>query len=76
MAVKPTAPATLTWTGVTARRMARHALTEPLPTADLPMWTGTLSAMPCRRVNRTWAAARPPAARPPLMTRRLLLNRN
>jgi len=108
MAVKPTAPAALTWTGVTARRMARHALTEPasglgpaevagllcgahaqvlsaadlsigrriagatrtdvrralwgerslvktfgprgtihlLPTADLPMWTGALSALP------------------------------
>jgi len=108
MAVKPSAPAALTWTGVTARRMARHALTEPasglgpaevagllcgahaqvlsaadlsigrriagatrtdvrralwgerslvktfgprgtihlLPTADLPMWTGALSALP------------------------------
>src|SRR5262249_24158009 len=102
------APATLTWNGVTARRMARHALAEPatdlgpagvagvlcgahaqvlsaaelsigrrvagatrtdvrralwdertlvktfgprgtvhlLPTADLPMWTGALSALP------------------------------
>jgi hypothetical protein len=29
-----TAPASLTWTGVTARRMARHALTEPAPDAD------------------------------------------
>src|SRR5215470_6271721 len=73
---------TLTWSGVTARRMARHALAEPatgldpagiagllcgahaqvlsaaelsigprgtihlLPTADLPMWTGALSALP------------------------------
>jgi hypothetical protein len=108
MTAKPTAPAALTWTGVTARRMARHALTEPatglgpaavagllcgahaqvlsaaelsigrriagatradvrralwqerslvktfgprgtihlLPTADLPMWTGALSALP------------------------------
>jgi Winged helix DNA-binding domain len=108
MAVEPAAPAALTWTGVTARRMARHALTEPatdqgpagvagllcgvhaqvlsaaefsiarriagatradvrralwqertlvktfgprgtihlLPTADLPMWTGALSALP------------------------------
>jgi hypothetical protein len=108
MAAKPTAPAALTWTGVTARRMARHALTQPasglgpaevagllcgahaqvlsaadlsigrriagatrtdvrralwqerslvktfgprgtihlLPTADLPMWTGALSALP------------------------------
>jgi hypothetical protein len=106
--VKPPAPAALTWTGVTARRMARHALTEPatglgpaevagllcgahaqvhsaaelsigrriaagvrtdeqrplwgerspvkrfgpsrtihlLPTADLPMWTAELSALP------------------------------
>jgi hypothetical protein len=103
-----TTPATLTWSGVTARRMARHALTEPatdlgpgdiagvlcgahaqvlsaaelsigrriagatradvqralwedrtlvktfgprgtvhlLPTTDLPMWTGALSAVP------------------------------
>ena len=103
-----TNPASLTWSGVTARRMARHALTEPasglgpadiagvlcgahaqvlsaaelsigrriagatradvqralwedrtlvktfgprgtvhlLPTADLPMWTGALSALP------------------------------
>jgi winged helix DNA-binding protein len=103
-----TTPAALTWSGVTARRMARHALTEPatdqgvaeiagvlcgahaqvlsaaelsigrrvagataadvhralweertlvrtfgprgtvhlLPTADLPMWTGALSALP------------------------------
>jgi len=105
---KPTAPAALTWSGVTARRMARHGLAEPatdlgpagvagvlcgahaqvlsaaelsigrriagatrsdvrralweervlvktfgprgtihlLPTADLPMWTGALSALP------------------------------
>jgi hypothetical protein len=108
MAVKPTTPPVLTWGGVTARRMARHALAEPatdlgpagiagvlcgahaqvlsaaelsigrriagatradvqralweertlvktfgprgtihlLPTADLPMWTGALSALP------------------------------
>jgi hypothetical protein len=108
MTTKPAVPAVLTWTGVTARRMARHALTEPatdlgpaevagllcgahaqvlsaaelsigrriaggvrtdvrralweerslvktfgprgtihlLPTADLPMWTGALSALP------------------------------
>jgi hypothetical protein len=106
--LKPTTPASLTWSGVTARRMARHALSEPatdlgpaeiagvlcgahaqvlsaaelsigrriagasradvqralwqdrtlvktfgprgtvhlLPTADLPMWTGALSALP------------------------------
>jgi winged helix DNA-binding protein len=105
---KGTTPASLTWSGVTARRMARHSLTEPatdlgpaeiagvmcgahaqvlsaaelsvgrrvagatradvqhalwdertlvktfgprgtvhlLPTADLPMWTGALSALP------------------------------
>jgi hypothetical protein len=105
---KPTTPAWLTWSGVTARRMVRHALTEPatdlgpagiarvlcgahaqvlsaaelsigrriagatraevqralwedrtlvktfgprgtvhlLATADLPMWTGALSALP------------------------------
>jgi hypothetical protein len=29
MTAKPTRPAALTWHGVTARRMARHALTEP-----------------------------------------------
>jgi hypothetical protein len=29
MTVKSTTPAVLTWSGVTARRMARHALTEP-----------------------------------------------
>ena len=108
MTAKPTAPAALTWSGVTARRMARHALTQPatdlgpagiagvlcgahaqvlsaaelsigrriagatrsgvrralweertlvktfgprgtihlLPTADMPMWTGALSALP------------------------------
>jgi hypothetical protein len=108
MSPRPTAPASLTWSGVTARRMARHALTEPatdlgpadiagvlcgahaqvlsaaelsigrriagatrvdvqralwedrtvvksfgprgtvhlLSTADLPMWTGALSALP------------------------------
>src|SRR5262244_3276464 len=108
MTVKPTTPVALTWSGVTARRMARHALTEPatdlgpagvagvlcgahaqvlsaaelsigrriagatrsdvrralweeralvktfgprgtihlLPTADLPIWTGALSALP------------------------------
>jgi Winged helix DNA-binding domain len=108
MAVKSTAPASLTWSGVTARRVARHALAEPasglgpadvagvlcgahaqvlsaaelsigrriagatradvrralwlerplvktfgprgtvhlLPKADLPMWTGALSALP------------------------------
>ena len=108
MAPKFTTPASLTWSGVTARRMARHALTEPatdqgpadvagvlcgahaqvlsaaelsigrriagatradvqralwedrtlvktfgprgtvhlLPAADLPMWTGALSALP------------------------------
>ena len=108
MTQKSTTPASLTWSGVTARRMARHALTEPatdlgpadiagvmcgahaqvlsaaelsigrriagatradvqralwedrtlvktfgprgtvhlLPTADLPMWTGALSALP------------------------------
>jgi hypothetical protein len=106
--LKSTTPAPLTWSGVTARRMARHALSEPatdlgpaeiagvlcgahaqvlsaaelsigrriagatrvdvqralwedrtlvktfgprgtvhlLPTADLPMWTGALSALP------------------------------
>ena len=108
MTPKSTTPASLTWSGVTARRMARHALTEPntdlgpagiagvlcgahaqvlsaaelsigrrlagatradvqralwedrtlvktfgprgtvhlLATADLPMWTGALSALP------------------------------
>ena len=108
MTPKSTAPASLTWSGVTSRRMARHALTEPatdlgaadiagvlcgahaqvlsaaelsigrriagatraevqralwedrtlvktfgprgtvhlLSTADLPMWTGALSALP------------------------------
>ena len=108
MTAKSTTPAALTWSGVTARRMARHALSEPatdlgpaqiagvlcgahaqvlsaaelsigrriagasrvdvqralwedrtlvktfgprgtvhlLPTADLPMWTGALSALP------------------------------
>src|SRR6184192_1259067 len=108
MTPKSTTPAALTWSGVTARRMARHALAEPatdlspagiagvlcgahaqvlsaaelsigrriagatradvqralweeralvktfgprgtihlLPTADLPMWTGALSALP------------------------------
>jgi Winged helix DNA-binding domain len=108
MTAKPTAPAALTWRGVTARRMARHALAGPaaglgpdgiagvlcgvhaqvlsaaelsigrriagatradvqralwqerslvkafgprgtihlLPAADLPMWTGALSALP------------------------------
>src|SRR6516225_6768259 len=108
MTAKSATPAALTWTGVTAQRMARHALTEPatdlgpadiagvlcgahaqvlsaaelsigrriagatradvqralweertlvktfgprgtvhlLPTADLPMWTGALSALP------------------------------
>jgi Winged helix DNA-binding domain len=108
MTAKPATPAVLTWSGVTARRMARHALAEPatdldpagaagllcgahaqvlsaaelsigrriagaaradvqralwgertlvktfgprgtvhlLPTADLPMWTGALSALP------------------------------
>ena len=108
MNLKPTTPASLTWSGVTARRMTRQALTEPasdlgpagiarvlcgahaqvlsaaelsigrritgatradvqralwedrtlvktfgprgtvhlLPTADLPMWTGALSALP------------------------------
>jgi Winged helix DNA-binding domain len=106
--LKSSTPASLTWSGVTSRRMARHALTEPatdhgpadiagvlcgahaqvlraaefsigrriagatradvqralwedrtlvktfgprgtvhlLPTADLPMWTGALSALP------------------------------
>jgi hypothetical protein len=29
MTAKSAAPATLTWSGVTARRMARHALAEP-----------------------------------------------
>jgi Winged helix DNA-binding domain len=28
---KSTTPASLTWSGVTARRMARHALTQPAP---------------------------------------------
>jgi Winged helix DNA-binding domain len=28
---RPATPASLTWSGVTARRMARHALTEPAP---------------------------------------------
>ncbi len=108
MAAKSTTPPVMTWSGVTARRMARHALAEPatvlgpagiagvlcgahaqvlsaaelsigrriagatradvqralwqertlvktfgprgtihlLPTADLPMWTGALSALP------------------------------
>jgi hypothetical protein len=108
MTAKSTTPAALTWSGVTARRMARHALAEPaadlspagiagvlcgahaqvlsaaelsigrriagvtradvqralweeralvktfgprgtihlLPTADLPVWTGALSALP------------------------------
>ena len=108
MSVKRTSPISMTWSGVTARRMARHALIEPatnlgpadiagvmcgahaqvhsaaelsigrriagatradvqralwedrtlvktfgprgtvhlVPTADLPMWTGALSALP------------------------------
>jgi hypothetical protein len=29
MTAKSTTPAALTWSGVTARRMARHSLTEP-----------------------------------------------
>jgi hypothetical protein len=33
MTAKSTTPAALTWSGVTARRMARHALAEPA--ADL-----------------------------------------
>jgi hypothetical protein len=33
MTAKSTTPAALTWSGVTARRMARHSLTEPA--ADL-----------------------------------------
>src|SRR6516165_1610687 len=33
MTAKPASPASLTWSGVTARRMTRHALTEPA--ADL-----------------------------------------
>ena len=31
MTPKSTTPASLTWSGVTSRRMARHALTEPAP---------------------------------------------
>jgi hypothetical protein len=34
MTAKSTAPATLTWSAVTARRMARHALAEPAAGLD------------------------------------------
>ena len=34
MTAKPTTPAGLTWSGVTARRMARHALAEPATGLD------------------------------------------
>ena len=34
MPTKPTTPASLTWSGVTARRMSRHALTEPATHLD------------------------------------------
>jgi hypothetical protein len=117
MTGKPAKPAVLTWSGVTARRMARHALAEPaadlgpagiagvlcgahaqvlsaaelsigrriagatradvrralweerslvktfgprgtihlLPAADLPAWTGALSALPS---SRRWTPSR------------------
>jgi hypothetical protein len=42
-ATSPT-PASLTWSGVTARRMARHALAEPA--ADLSPATPTLTVGP------------------------------
>ena len=34
MTAKPATPAALTWRGVVARRMARHALVEPATEAD------------------------------------------
>ena len=37
-ATSPT-PASLTWSGVTARRMARHALTEPAAMEATPTLT-------------------------------------
>jgi len=123
--VKSAAPAVLTWSGVTARRMARHALAEPavglgpagvagvlcgvhaqvlsaaglpigrraagvtragvrralwqertlvktfgprgtihlLPTADLPMWTGALSALPSPVPRHRQGSASPPGRR-------------
>ncbi len=34
MTAKPATPVGLTWSGVTARRMARHALAEPATHLD------------------------------------------
>ena len=34
MTAKPATPVGLTWSGVTARRMARHALAEPATDLD------------------------------------------
>jgi len=42
MTTKPTARAALTWLGVTARRMARHALAEPATGLGLAGIAGVL----------------------------------
>ena len=42
MTPKSTTPVALTWGGVTARRMARHALTEPATDVDAADIAGVL----------------------------------
>ncbi len=42
MSARSAAPAALTWSGVTARRMARHALTEPAAGLGLADIAGVL----------------------------------
>lgn len=42
MTTKPTPPVALTWRGVTARRMGRHALAEPVVGLSPPDVAGAL----------------------------------
>jgi hypothetical protein len=48
MTAKPTTPAALTWSGVTARRMVRHALTEPATDLGLLKDCGMDQQVPAR----------------------------
>jgi hypothetical protein len=57
MTAKSTTPAALTWIDVTARRMARHALAEPV--TDLGpagIVDAILRVRPGRAGQRIWAA--------------------
>ena len=52
MTAKPTGPAVLTWSGVTARRMARYPLAEPADGVSLAGVAGVLCGVHAQVAQR------------------------